>query len=192
MKKFKFRLETVLKIRKRAEDEKLKQLSLVVSKINEFNRDIRKNEEDIERENNEFMEYLGKESSLHNYVVHQAFLKRLHFENTEFKTKIENEATNLNNARKEFSEASKHRKVIEILKEQKVKEFNALLQKQEREETEEFNLNRMSAQRRAKKNDDRKTGIEHFERFDDDNEIIIKKPKSEFEKLQEHYDKFKK
>lgn len=186
MKKFIFSLETVLKIRKRNEESKLGLLSEVVSRINQFNQDILKNEEEIEHQNEAFMEYLQEGTTTHNFTVHQSFLKRLNQENEFYQKKIEDENENMNFARSEYIEANKQKKIIEILKEKRYKEYKDKILKFESLEMEEFNNNLLNKLRKAQRYGDKESGVSHYESYEDSEEINDKKQRSEYDKLQEY------
>ena len=190
MKRFKFNLESVLNIRKKKEDENLKSLAEVVGKINQFKKDIKSNEDAIESQNNAFTAYLQKEASLDQYTIHQRFLNRLQIENEEFHNKINEESENYEKARIEYIEASKQKKILEILKEKKLRLHNEQIIKEEIMEQEEFNNNLLNLKRKKIKNGSDRIKPEVTTHDEDDYyETLVEKYQSDFDKLKEQYSK---
>ena len=131
MKKFKFNLEPLLKIRKIEEDKMLKELSKVTSEINKINDHINENLKKIQDnkfDTNNFKEYQYKNK----------FLNTLINKNKDLKIKLEQFSNELKTHRNNFIKAKNRKKVLEFLKENKYKEYNKKYNKKERVELEEY------------------------------------------------------
>lgn len=189
MKKFRFKLETVLKLRTMKLDEKIRALAEIVSLINSYKARILENEGEIELSRTKLNETIQAGVDLSGFRAFDAYIKRLYIENENYMLEIEKQNPVLNKAREEVFEARKHVRILEILKEKKLKEYNDLLSKIERNEIEEFNL--ISASRR-KRNGDREAEFVSLirpesEEPEDFEREFTKKESTELQKL---YDRF--
>lgn len=187
MKKFKFHLETILKLRTLTLDEKIRALSEIVSLVNSYKTAITENEAEIEKSRKKLSDTLKEGVDLAMFRSFDAYIKRLYTENDDFLVKIEDLEPELNKAREEVYEARKHVKVLEILKEKKWKEHRKLISKLERKETEEFNIRITSVGRKDEYRENQFTASELDEEESDYDREFTKKESSELQKL---YDKF--
>ncbi len=138
MKKFKFRLETVLQLRQRKEDEKKKVVGELVSKINEqqnqaieMSRILQQEGQHLKSQHELGQIDLNWMSQYRRYVshIHQAINHRI--ENV---TQIQNE---LQHARMDLMHATREKKIIEKLKEKKHKLYKKELNKEQAREQDE-------------------------------------------------------
>lgn len=132
MKKFKFNLETVLKIRKLAVDKEIKNLSLVAGSMNRIKNEITQNQRNIHLAN---QTYQG--TDLKNLKLYETYFKGLTLQNEALQKTLSEKEKDLNQAREKLLVVEKDMKVIEIIKERKLKEFHERLIKLENLEEEE-------------------------------------------------------
>lgn len=166
-------------------DEKFRALAEIVSVVNSYKLQIQENEKEIEISRMQLNESVQAGADLTNFRAFDAYMKRLYVEIENYFVEIEKQNSALNQARIEVNEAIKQVRIIEILKEKKIKEFNDMVSKVERNETEEFNT--ISALRR-KPNGDNKDKFFGFvgsatEESDDHEREFTKKESSELQKL---------
>ena len=84
MKKFKFNLDTVLRLRKKDVDEETRKLALVVGKINRLKNEVQDNRKAISYENDNFTSYVRDDISylriFDNYIktlyLHNEYLQK--------------------------------------------------------------------------------------------------------------------
>ncbi len=146
IKKFKFRLDPLLRLRKMEENRVLQEFASVAARFNQYEavkaESRRLVEEEVARTQNE----KEKMRDINYYLMHQRYLARL---DSEYETALANaEAMKEEMAaeRKKVSEAASRRRVIELLKEKQFSEFKKELLKSERKNTEESNMLRFSAE----------------------------------------------
>jgi flagellar biosynthesis chaperone FliJ len=79
MKKFKFNLETVLRLRKKDVDEETRKLAVVVGKINRLKNEVQDNRKAISYENDHFSSYVRDDIS---YLrIFDNYIKTLYLQN---------------------------------------------------------------------------------------------------------------
>lgn len=139
MKKFKFRMETILKIKKQKEEEKRRIVGQLVAEKNEYERQAIEMSSALRLEGQKIKDQYQKNevdldevSSYQKYVmqVHQGIQVRM-FKVTEVQKK-------LSIARQEFAVIAKEAKVLEKLKENKLSSYQTELRRLERIEEDDI------------------------------------------------------
>ncbi|EQA36793.1 flagellar export protein FliJ [Leptospira inadai serovar Lyme str. 10] len=137
MKRFRFRLDPVLRLRKIAEDKKLQELSELVAEINLRNLEIEENESRIHSLASTPLE---GSSGLREYSYMQTYIRQLLTRNTELLEEIRSYDEPVSKKRAEVTEARKDKKVMELLKEKRFAEYIKRYKKGEQVEAEELFL----------------------------------------------------
>lgn len=140
MKRFQFSLETILKLRARKEEEEIRRLSFVVSKLNELTQEKNTNELEISRSYNQISNSAKVGTSLSEYLSIEQYIQGLNRINEDLDQKILKQNEEVDLVRKDVLVARTNKRVIEILKERRYLEWKKKRKKQEQREVEEFNL----------------------------------------------------
>ncbi|MBL0955311.1 flagellar export protein FliJ [Leptospira levettii] len=146
MKRFRFSLETVLKLRGLKEEEEIRRLSVVVSKLNSLISEKENNEKEIESSYEAILSSAKVGTSLSDYLSIEQYIKGLIRRNEELDHRISNQTDEVNLVRKDVMVARMNKKVIEVLKDKRFLEWKKKRNRMERREVEEFNfhLNKQS------------------------------------------------
>ncbi|TGK00733.1 flagellar export protein FliJ [Leptospira semungkisensis] len=153
MKRFRFRLEPVLRLKKIQEDQKLKELSELVAQVNVRKSEIDGNEERIRTLSST---ELAGATDLREYSYLQTYMRQLLTRNTELESEIRSFDEPVEKKRSEVSEARKEKKVLELLKENRLKDYMHAYHKAERTRAEEqFLVDLFRKQREETYGDDR-------------------------------------
>ncbi|TGL69811.1 flagellar export protein FliJ [Leptospira jelokensis] len=140
MKRFRFSLETVLKLRSLKEEEEIRRLSLVVSKLNALISEKENNQKEIQSSYEAILSSAKVGTSLSDYLSIEQYIKGLIRRNEEIDHRIENQTHEVNLVRKDVMVARMNKKVIEVLKDKRFLEWKKKRNRMERREVEEFNF----------------------------------------------------
>ena len=152
MKKFKFRLETLLKLKQTEEDRKKRAVGTLVAEINRHQEEALQLGQVLHKEGRMLKEQhkagtidLQRVSHYRSYVssVHQAIGKRL--------DSIAGIQGNLSKARSELRAAATETKTLETIKERQAKRYNRRLQKLEVAGQDEISANQYRHNRACEK-----------------------------------------
>ncbi len=189
MKKFKFRLESVLKIRQMKAEEELRNLSKIAGSINKLQNEILNNDKEASQSINQFQTSVGQDI---NYIrIFDAYLKRLSLQNDNLNKQIMEQQGALSESRKKVIEAKKEAEVLEIIKTKQFTEYYNTYLKREKAEEEERNNNLYISKQKEAEN----------EKFHQESKSIAEsehttksskseRDKTEYEKLQEYVDTY--
>ena len=139
MKKFRFKLEALLRMRQIEEEKALGELAKVMLRVNE-QEDVRKAafrmlREEMDRFDSEYSE----DFDLSLWQMYDRYLDRLNAEASDAAARLEEIRPELEKEMAKVMDARRRRRVVEILKERERKEYDAALRKHERRELEEAN-----------------------------------------------------
>lgn len=151
MKRFQFRLEPFLKLKKIQEDKKLKELSELVAEVNRRQFEIDGNESKIQSLSSTA---ISGTSDLREYSYLQTYMRQLLTRNTELMEEIRSFDAPVEKKRSEVSEARKEKKVIELLKESRFREYMHSYRKAERIQAEEQFLTKLFRDKREETHGD--------------------------------------
>ncbi|TGL46193.1 flagellar export protein FliJ [Leptospira meyeri] len=140
MKRFRFSLETVLKLRGWREEEEIRRLSYVVSKLNALIGEKESNEREIESSYEAILSSSKVGTSLSDYLSIEQYIQGLIKRNEELTDRIKAQNEEVNLVRKDVMVARMNKKVIEVLKDKRFAEWKKKRNRAERREVEEFNL----------------------------------------------------
>ncbi|TGM66617.1 flagellar export protein FliJ [Leptospira meyeri] len=140
MKRFRFSLETVLKLRGWREEEEIRRLSFVVSKLNALIGEKDSNEREIESSYEAILSSSKVGTSLSDYLSIEQYIQGLIKRNEELSDRIKAQNEEVNLVRKDVMVARMNKKVIEVLKDKRFTEWKKKRNRAERREVEEFNL----------------------------------------------------
>lgn len=132
MKKFKFRLEALLKLRQQTEDEKKRVVGDLVSEINEQQRQALEMDVQLQREGDILKEQYQQGNVDLDWVSHyRGFVMSTQNAIAQRIEKVAQIQGKLSHARHELADAARQKKILEKLKEKKHKRYDADLQRQE-------------------------------------------------------------
>ncbi len=141
MKRFRYSLETVLKLREIREEEELKKLSIVVSELNLLFTEREFNEKEIQRSYLDIESSARVGTSLSDYLSIERYIQGLAKMNDELDLRIQDKNKQVDIVREGVLIARKDKKVLEILRENRFKEWKKKRNRAERKEIEEYNEN---------------------------------------------------
>jgi flagellar export protein FliJ len=185
MKKFKFNLETVLRIRNRAVDEETRKLALVVGKINRLKNEVQENRNAISYENDKFTSYVSDDIG---YLrVFENYIKTLYLQNENLKKQVSEQDGVLGEAIDSVVVARKSAELLEIIKQKRLSEYHEKVIRSERSEEDEESQKDYLADRRGLQNvlpDKEPSTIAHSHK----RKVKPSKnqPKNEYEKIMEY------
>lgn len=138
-KKFKFKLENILKLKQKKEDEEKEKLAQLFRKLEEEEEKLRK----LQKEKADAVAYIKKKKSLGSLDIDELKMYQLHLEALE--EKIENQKFYVEQAKKEVEkqrqvliEATQERKTYDKLKEKQKTEFDKAAELEERKFIDEI------------------------------------------------------
>lgn len=135
MKKFKFELETVLRLKRRKVDEETRKLSSVVGKINRLKNEVLDNRKAIAYENEKFPSYIKNDIS---YLrIFDNYIKTLYLQNENLQKQMNEEDDSLKSAIKSVVDARKDTELIEVIKKKRLSDYHARILRAERSEEDE-------------------------------------------------------
>jgi flagellar protein FliJ len=186
MKKFKFNLETVLRLRKKDVDEETRKLAVVVGKINRLKNEVQDNRKAISYENDHFSSYVRDDIS---YLrIFDNYIKTLYLQNEYLQKQVSEQDGVLKEAIDSVIEAKKKSELLEVLKNKRLLDYQERILRSERSEEDEENQKDFLADRRSLHNvipdQESKPVVQR-------NKRKIKptkdKPKNDYEKVMEYY-----
>ena len=186
MKKFKFNLDTVLRLRKKDVDEETRKLALVVGKINRLKNEVQDNRKAISYENDNFTSYVRDDIS---YLrIFDNYIKTLYLQNEYLQKQVSEQDGVLKEAIDSVVEAKKKSEILEVLKNKRLLDYQERILRSERSEEDEENQKDYLADRRSLRNvipdQESKPVVQRIKRK-------IKptkdKPKNDYEKVMDYY-----
>ncbi len=138
MKKFSFRLESLYRIKKQREDEEIRKLSLVVGRMNLLQDEIHSLSEEISSLGGVMAGKIKLGSSLKDYIEYDEVTRYLNLRIQSLEREYEEQNSDLELAKIRLNEASRERKVLELLKENEKKLHRKKLKRKEKQELSEI------------------------------------------------------
>lgn len=188
MKKFKFKLESVLKIRQTKLEDELRNLSKVAGNINKLKNNIVQNQNEASNSINQFQTSVGQDI---NYIrIFDSYLKRLSLQNEQLEKQIQEQQEVLAESRERVTEARKDAEVLEIIKNKQYDEYYQTYLIRERSEEEEKNNTLFVS--RQKEVQDEEAYSETKSYFEEERAKYTKtdREKTEYDRLQEYIDTY--
>lgn len=142
MKKFKFNLEPVLRHRKKMHDKAQQEFYQAKNFLDEQKDDLGKIEEKEKNHRENFKIQQKGKINLHDTVNHFRYLLHLKDKKKEKQKEIEAKEEEVNHHLEKLVESSKDKKVIEKLKEKKLRTFLKQIMDVEQKDTDESAVNR--------------------------------------------------
>jgi flagellar FliJ protein len=143
MKKFKFKLETVLKVRTRLEDLRKRELRQAELRLEEALRQLKRRQAEIAETTAMYQENLQKQRlDLNLATYYHNYLNKLNQLLVEDYARIDRCNEDLAKARQNLIEATKEKKIVEKLKEKAYEEYKLTELKQETEFLDELGTTR--------------------------------------------------
>jgi flagellar FliJ protein len=139
VKRFRYSLETVLKLREIREEEELKKLSIVVSELNALFAEREFNDKEIEKSYGDIESSARVGTSLSDYLSIESYIRGLIKLNEELVLRIQEKNKQVDVVRQGVLIARKDKKVLEILKENRYNEWKKKRNRADRKEIEEYN-----------------------------------------------------
>ena len=141
MKKFKFRLGAILKLRKQQEDEKKRIAGKLLAEINENQNQAIEMAREIEQSRRELKDVLVGKVDLHKIANHQRFVNDIQQAIHKRVLRVSELQVELAKARKELAEASKQYKIMEKLKERREQRYLQETKRREMQQQDEIGTN---------------------------------------------------
>lgn len=138
MKKFQFRLDPLIVIRKRKEDEEIRNLSVIVSEVNKLNSEKNQLIEELESISNNISKNIQSGISIQAYYEYSDVNRTLGLKINSIDQEIEEKKPDLDMARMRVDHARKEKKILEILRENSLAEYKKKIRKVEQVELEEY------------------------------------------------------
>jgi len=138
MKKFQFRLDPLIVIRKRKEDEEIRNLSVIVSEVNKLNSEKNTLIDEIESISNNISKNIQSGISIQAYYEYSDVNRTLGLKINSIDQEFEGKQPDLDMARMRVDHARKEKKILEILRENSLAEFKKKIRKVEQVELEEY------------------------------------------------------
>jgi flagellar protein FliJ len=138
MKKFQFRLDPLIVIRKRKEDEEIRNLSVIVSEVNKLNSEKNTLIDEIESISNNISKNIQSGISIQAYYEYSDVNRTLGLKINSIDQEIEGKQPDLDMARMRVDHARKEKKILEILRENSLAEYKKKIRKVEQVELEEY------------------------------------------------------
>jgi flagellar protein FliJ len=186
MKKFKFNLETVLRLRKKDVDEETRKLAVVVGKINRLKNEVQDNRKAISYENDHFSSYVRDDIS---YLrIFDNYIKTLYLQNEYLQKQVSEQDGVLKEAIDSVIEAKKKSELLEVLKNKRLLDYQERILRSERSEEDEENQKDFLADRRGLHNvipDQESKPVVH--RIKRKIKPTKDKPKNDYEKVMDYY-----
>lgn len=200
MKKFRFRLNPLLVLKKMKEDEEIRNFSKIVSEINLLREEQDSLYSEINTIGNSISAKIGMGASIQDYNEYSDTSRYLNLKISQLEEDIQTKQPELDLARIRLNEASKEKKVLEILKKQEWKLHRKKMQKEEKKELEEYITIQHFMESKNQEGEfpvfpkSDQTEWDDWERksLEQDEVTEEKKELSEYEKLKEYYDSFQK
>ncbi|MFZ5980714.1 MAG: flagellar export protein FliJ [Candidatus Zixiibacteriota bacterium] len=141
MKKFKFRLETLLKVKVQTEKEKQREHALTLQKV--YDQKDRLNQIDRNRQENmnRQRERLIGSMSLAEMLIYSRYFMKLKRDTVSGRELLRGLEKEEDKKRKALVKASKERKIYDKLKEKQQEKYNAEIELQEKKELDEIATN---------------------------------------------------
>ena len=138
MKRFQFRLDPLITLRKRTEDDAIKSLSIVVSSINALNDERLEFQKMLNDSGNRLSKGGSVQTGIREYLDYADTYKFLNIRIEKLGAEIEKKQPELDIARIRLNEARKEKEILMKLRERDYKKFRKKISKNERLELEEF------------------------------------------------------
>jgi flagellar FliJ protein len=138
MKKFQFKLDPLITIRKRKEDSEIRNLSIIVSQVNNLNNEKNSLQQEIQLMGDSISQNIQKGISIKDYFEYSDVNRSLGLRINSLDKQIHEKQPELDLARIRVDHARKEKKILEILRENSLKEYKKKIKKQEKLELEEF------------------------------------------------------
>jgi flagellar FliJ protein len=138
VKKFKFSLDPLLLIRQRKEDEEIRNLSQVVSKRNRLEREREEILLEIRKSGDQVSSGIRSGLDIRNYMEYSEVTRFLNLKAESLEKSVSELEPELEMARFRYNEASREKKILEILRDEEKSKFKKKLKREERRELEEF------------------------------------------------------
>lgn len=194
MKKFQFKLDPLIIIRKRKEDSEIRNLSIIVSQVNNLNDEKNSLQHEIQLMGDSISQNIQKGISIKDYFEYSDVNRTLGLKINSLDKQINEKQPELDLARIRVDHARKEKKILEILRENSLKEYKKKIQKQEKLELEEFlttlEFNKLTEQEESSigQNENNARTFKILTQEDKTDENLPE----DFKKLKSIYDKFAK
>lgn len=186
MKKFQFKLDTVLRLKNRKVDEETRKLSIVVGKINRLKNEVQDNRKAISYENEKFPSYVKDDIA---YLrIFDNYIKTLYLQNENLQRQMNEEDDALRESVQSVVNAKKDAELIEVIKNKRLSEYHERILRFERSEEDEESQKEFAKDRRGLRSvlpDEQTKPVipKHRKKIQSNKNT----PKSDYEKVMEYY-----
>lgn len=139
MKKFRFRLQTLLRLRRQQEDEKKRAVGVLLTRINEFQQQAVQMAADIKREGENLKQQYQHGTLEMDWIAHyHRYVNHIRQSIQQRVQTIAQVQQQLAQARGELADAARQTKILEKLREKQKDRFDAELNRRERVQQDEI------------------------------------------------------
>lgn len=189
MKKFKFNLETVLRLKNRKVDDETRKLSVVVGKINRLKNEVQENRKAISYENEKFASYVSDDIA---YLrIFDSYIKTLYLQNENLQKQVSDEDNVLKEAINSVVNAKKDSELLLAIKKKRLSDYHARILRSEKAEEDEESQREFVKDRRNLRHvlpdEEFKPPVRKHKKK---TQSVKSAPKNEYEKVMEYYKGF--
>lgn len=152
MKRFNFKLEPLLRVRRMQEERALGELARVMRRVNEQESVRDQARRNVEEEMARFEARYREEFQIDLYQIYDRYLERLQTEAAEAGKRLEAMRPEVEQEMAKAMEARRGRRIVEIIKERKKAEYDHARRKAEAKELDEMNRLRRDVERARAEN----------------------------------------
>jgi flagellar protein FliJ len=152
MKRFNFKLEPLLRVRRMQEERALGELARVMRRVNEQEAVRDQARRSVEEEMGRFEARYREQFQIDLYQIYDRYLERLQTEAAEAGKRLEAMRPEVEQEMAKAMEARRGRRIVEIIKERKKTEYDRARRKAEAKELEEINRMRRDVERARAEN----------------------------------------
>ncbi len=147
MKRFRFPLEGLLKVRDLKQKQVMAEMADVMQRVNEVRGIVEQSEQEYREEMERFSRSQGEDFSIDVYRTFDRYVNRLEDEKARAYERLEEMRPELEQMQAKLLEARREKRVVELLRERHLNRYKEELRRQERRELQELNQLRKEVSR---------------------------------------------
>lgn len=147
MKRFRFPLEGLLKVRDLKQKQVMAEMADVMQRVNEVRGIVEQSEQEYREEMERFSRSQGEDFSIDVYRTFDRYVNRLEDQKARAYERLEEMRPELEQMQAKLLEARREKRVVELLRERHLNRYKEELRRQERRELQELNQLRKEVSR---------------------------------------------
>lgn len=147
MKRFRFPLEGLLKVRDLKQKQVMAEMAEVMQRVNEVRGIVEQSEQEYREEMERFSRSQGEDFSIDVYRTFDRYVNRLEDQKARAYERLEEMRPELEQMQAKLLEARREKRVVELLRERHLNRYKEELRRQERRELQELNQLRKEVSR---------------------------------------------